>query len=68
MPFLSFYLLCACLVPYCLLAAYDLVSVSVLNIKHVRQDANVKLEYLDATDLGRGAGEVRVVAGRAPAC
>jgi hypothetical protein len=28
----------------------------------------VKLEYLDVTVLRRGVGEVRVVAGRAPAC
>jgi hypothetical protein len=29
---------------------------------------NVELEYLDVTVLRRGVGEVRVVAGRAPAC
>jgi hypothetical protein len=29
---------------------------------------HVKLEYLDVTVLRRGVGEVRVVAGRAPAC
>jgi hypothetical protein len=28
----------------------------------------VKLEYLDVTVLRRGVGEVRLVAGRAPAC
>jgi hypothetical protein len=28
----------------------------------------VQLEYLDVTVLRRGVGEVRVVAGRAPAC
>jgi hypothetical protein len=28
----------------------------------------VKLEYLDVTVLRRGVGEVRIVAGRAPAC
>jgi hypothetical protein len=27
-----------------------------------------KLEYLDVTVVGREVGEVRVVAGRAPAC
>jgi hypothetical protein len=32
------------------------------------QEASLKLEYLDVTVLRRGVEEVRVVAGRAPAC
>jgi secreted trypsin-like serine protease len=32
------------------------------------RDWSVKFEYLDVTVLWRGVGEVRVVAGRAPAC
>jgi hypothetical protein len=31
-------------------------------------ESDLQLEYLDVTVLRRGVGEVRVVAGRAPAC
>jgi hypothetical protein len=45
-------------------------GLSLLNTRAVPAEAHcdVKLEYLDVTVLRRGVGEVRVVAGRAPAC
>jgi hypothetical protein len=41
-------------------------AAATVNVSEFRKD--IYLEYLDVTVLRRGVGEVRLVAGRAPAC